>query len=505
MAKLTPRSENYSEWYNQIVQQAELAENSSVRWCMVIKPYGFAIRENIRDTLDKMFKNTGHYNAYFPLFIPKSFFSKEADHIEWFAKECAVVTHYRLKNDENWKWVVVDPEAKLDEELIVRPTSETIIRDSYKRWVNSYRDLPILCNQWANVVRWEMRTRIFLRTTEFLWQEGHTAHATSKEAEEEALKMIDVYKDFAENFLAISPVVGPKPAHDRFAGALETYAIEPMMQDFKALQAWTSHFLWQNFGKAFDVKFTNEDNKLDHVRGTSWGVSTRLMGWLIMAHSDDNWLILPPALAPIHVVIVPIFKTQEDLDEIKEYIQPIVNRMKDTYLNFEGKYIKDTMKLRYKIDDDTSKSPGWKFNEYELKWVPIRITVGKRDMENWVVEVFKRESGEKETMKIEDILVNISKLLFKSQNNLLKKNKKFREENTFYVDTYEEFKEKIEKWFVMAHWDGTVESAEKIQEETKATIRCIPNEEFLKDPNETGKCIISWKESKWRVLFAKSY
>ena len=505
MAKLTPRSENYSEWYNQIVQQAELAENSSVRWCMVIKPYGFAIRENIRDTLDKMFKNTGHYNAYFPLFIPKSFFSKEADHIEWFAKECAVVTHYRLKNDENGKWVVVDPEAKLDEELIVRPTSETIIWDSYKRWINSYRDLPIMCNQWANVVRWEMRTRPFLRTTEFLWQEWHTAHATYKEAQEETLKMLDLYDDFSTNFMAISPVLWPKPQHDKFPWAVDTYTFEQMMQDGKALQWWTSHFLGQSFAKAFDVKFTNEKNELEYVYATSRWVTTRMIWSIIMSHSDDKWLVLPPALAPLHVVIVPIFKTQEDLEEIKKYIQPIIDRMEETHLNFEGKYIKESMKLRYKIDDDTNKSPGWKFNEYELKWVPIRITVGKRDMENWVVEVFKRESGEKEIMKIEDILVNISKLLFKTQNNLLRKNKEFREKNTYYVDTYKEFKEKIEKWFVMAHWDGTVESAEKIQEETKATIRCIPNEEFLKDPNETGKCIISWKESKWRVLFAKSY
>ncbi|HKL43910.1 MAG TPA: proline--tRNA ligase [Candidatus Absconditabacterales bacterium] len=505
MAKLTPRSENYSEWYNQIVQQAELAENSSVRGCMVIKPYGFAIRENIRDTLDKMFKNTGHYNAYFPLFIPKSFFSKEADHIEGFAKECAVVTHYRLKNDENGKGVVVDPEAKLDEELIVRPTSETIIWDSYKRWINSYRDLPIMCNQWANVVRWEMRTRPFLRTTEFLWQEGHTAHATYKEAQEETLKMLDLYDDFSTNFMAISPVLGPKPQHDKFPGAVDTYTFEQMMQDGKALQGGTSHFLGQSFAKAFDVKFTNEKNELEYVYATSRGVTTRMIGSIIMSHSDDKGLVLPPALAPLHVVIVPIFKTQEDLEEIKKYIQPIIDRMEETHLNFEGKYIKESMKLRYKIDDDTNKSPGWKFNEYELKGVPIRITVGKRDMENGVVEVFKRESGEKEIMKIEDILVNISKLLFKTQNNLFRKNKEFREKNTYYVDTYKEFKEKIEKGFVMAHWDGTVESAEKIQEETKATIRCIPNEEFLKDPNETGKCIISGKESKGRVLFAKSY
>ncbi|HPC34309.1 MAG TPA: proline--tRNA ligase [Candidatus Absconditabacterales bacterium] len=504
MRKLTSRLTNHSERYNQVVQQADLAESSNVRGCMVIKPYGFAIRENIQGILDNMFKNTGHYNAYFPLFIPKSFLSKEAEHVEGFAKECAVVTHYRLKNDPNGKGVVVDPEAKLEEELIVRPTSETIIWDSYKKWINSYRDLPILCNQRANIVRREMRTRIFLRTSEFLWQEGHTAHATYEEAEAEALKMIDVYKDFSENFLAISPVVGPKPAHDKFAGAIDTYAIEPMMQDFKALQAGTSHFLGQNFGKAFDVKFTNENNELDYVRGTSWGVSTRLIGGLIMAHGDDNGLVIPPALAPTHVVVVPIFKTPEELKEIKEYIKPLIEKMENIYLKFEGKYTKENMKLRYKIDDDPNKTPGRKFNERELKGVPIRITVGKRDIENGMLEIFNRETGEKNSMKVQEVLEILEKQLLDSQKNLLQKNKEFREKNTYYVDSYQDFAEKIEKGFVMAHWDGTVESADKIQEEFKATIRCIPNKEYLEKDDE-GKCIVSGKESKGRVLFAKSY
>lgn len=502
--KLTPRSQSYSEWYNQIVQMAELAENSSVRWCMVIKPYGYSIRENIRDVLDHMFKNTGHSNAYFPLFIPKSFFSKEAAHVEWFAKECAVVTHYRLKNSPDGKWVVVDPDAKLEEELIVRPTSETIIRDSYKRWINSYRDLPILVNQWANVVRWEMRTRMFLRTAEFLRQEGHTAHATSEEAEAEALKMIDVYRDFAENFLAVAPIVWPKPEHDKFAGAVTTYAIEPMMQDFKSLQAGTSHFLGQSFGKAFDVTFTNSENKLEHVWGTSRWVSTRLMWGLIMAHSDDNGLVLPPALAPLHVVIVPIYKTDEDLQEIKTFLKPLTDYMNSLHLDFAGKYTKESVKLKYKIDDDSFKSPGWKFNEWELKWVPLRIAIGKRDIENGKIELYRRDTGEKMMMDMEELLIRLPKLLYKIQNDLLSKNLKFRQDNTYYVDSYEDFKEKIEKWFVMAHWDGTKETAEKIQEETKATIRCLPNQEFLKDL-DSGKCIITGKPSTHRVLFAKSY
>lgn len=504
MEKLTSRAENFSEWYNQIVRQAELAENSNVRWCMVIKPYGFAIRENIRDVLDRMFKNTWHQNAYFPLFIPKSFLSKEADHVEWFAKECAIVTHYRLKNNPDGKGVIVDPEAKLEEELIVRPTSETIIRDSYKRWVNSYRDLPILVNQRANIVRREMRTRIFLRTSEFLWQEGHTAHATHQEASDEAIKMLDVYRDFCENFLAISPVTGPKPEHDKFAGALTTYAIEPMMQDFKALQAGTSHDLGQNFGKAFDVKFTNEQNELEYVWGTSWWVSTRLIGSLIMSHSDDSGLVIPPALAPIHVVIVPITKNDWDLEKIKKYLEKIFEAMDEKKIKMNSKYFKRDLDISYKIDDDNTKSPWWKFNEWELKWVPLRITVGMRDLENGKVELFRRDSQEKIMLSVDELANSIDEILSSMQTDMLNKNKKFREENTFYVDSYEDFAEKIEKGFVMAHRDGTAESADKIQEEFKATIRCLPDEEFL-DQEDSGKCIVSGKESKRRVLFAKSY
>lgn len=505
MEKLPSRGENYSEWYNELVQKAELAENSSVRWCMVIKPYGFALWENIRDVLDRMFKYTGHYNAYFPLFIPKSFLNKEAQHVEHFAKECAIVTHYRLKLDDNKK-LIVDPEAKLDEELVVRPTSETIIWDSYKRRVKSYRDLPILVNQRANIVRWEMRTRIFLRTTEFLWQEGHTAHATHEEAIEETKKMHLVYDDFARNFMAISPVLGPKPEHDKFAGALTTLAVEPMMQDFKALQAGTSHDLGQNFGKAFDVKFTNDKNQLEHVRGTSRGVSTRLIWGLIMSHSDDQWLVLPPALAPLHVVIVPIYKTAEDLEAIKTYLAPVIKTLEEKELKIDSDYFKKTLPINFKIDTDTSRSPGWKFNEYELKGVPLRITVGMRDIEGWVVEVYRRDTQEKISTNVADLAKTIDKLLFTIQKEMFEKNKKFREENTYYVDSYEEFKEKIEKGFVMAHWDRTAESGEKIQEECKATIRCIPFPEFIdKKHAGPGKCIISGKESEGRVLFAKSY
>ncbi len=504
MKKITTRQENYSEWYNQIVSKAELAESSAVRWCMVIKPYWYSIWENIKNNLDQMFKNTGHTNAYFPLFIPKSFLSKEAAHVEWFAKECAIVTHYRLKNDPDWNGVIVDPDAKLDEELIVRPTSETIIWDSYKKWINSYRDLPILVNQRANVVRREMRTRIFLRTAEFLWQEGHTAHATSQEARDESLKMIDVYRDFCENVLALSPVVGSKPEHDKFAGADTTYAIEPMMQDFKALQAGTSHFLWQSFWKAFDVTFTNKENKLEHVWGTSWGVSTRLMGWLIMGHSDDNGLVLPPLLAPMHVIIVPIFKTDEDLEEIKNFLKPITDKLENSFLENNSKYLKAQTKVVYKIDDDSNKSPGWKFNEYELKWVPLRVTVGKRDLENWNIEIFNRITWEKTLTTPQEFADNVENLLNQSQKDLFEKNRNFREENTFVVSSYDEFKEKIETGFVFAHWDGTAETAEKIQAETKATIRCLPFDEYL--PNkDTWKCIISGKDSQGLVLFAKSY
>jgi len=499
MTKLTTRAQDYSEWYNQLAW--ELAENSAVRWCMVIKPYWFALRENIRDVLDKMFKNTWHINAYFPIFIPKSFLNKEASHVEHFAKECAIVTHYRLMNDPNGKWIVVDPEAKLEEELIVRPTSETIIWNSYKDWIHSYRDLPLLINQRANVVRREMRTRLFLRSAEFLRQEWHTAHASAQEADDEARKMLDVYNDFATNFMAISPVLGNKPEHEKFAGAVATYTFEPMMQDGKALQAGTSHNLGQNFAKAFDVKFTNEKNELEFVYATSRGVSTRLIGWLIMAHGDDNGLILPPALAPLHVVIVPIFKTPEELQLIKDYIQPLIERIETTRLDFKSKYFKDTIPLRRKIDEDSNKSPGRKFNEYELKGVPIRITVGARDIANGVVEVFKRESGEKSSVNIWDVEVHIDQYLYKAQNNLLRKNEAFRESHTFVVDTYEDFKEKIEQGFVSAHRDGTTETADKIKAETAATIRCLPFDQVQED----GTCILTGKPSTGRVIFAKSY
>ncbi len=502
---ITRRAEDYSARYNDLVQQAELAENSSVRGCMVIKPYGYAIWENIRDVLDQMFKNTWHQNAYFPLFIPKSFLCKEADHVKWFAKECAVVTHYRLKNAEDGSGVVVDPEARLEEELIVRPTSETIIWDSYKKWISSYRDLPLLLNQWANVVRWEMRTRIFLRSAEFLRQEWHTAHATSEEANEEAKKMIDVYRDFSESYLATSPVVGRKPAHERFAGALETYTIEPMMQDLKSLQAGTSHFLGQNFGKAFDVQFTNENNELEYVWWTSWWVSTRLMWNLIMAHSDDQGLVLPPALAPIHLVIVPIFKTAEDSEEIKAFLKPLTDKLDQTYITFSSKYAEMRKKLNRKMDDDTQKTPGWKFHEREMKWVPLRITIGRRDLEAGKIEVFTRATWEKVQMTIEELSENVEKMLLDIQSLLLQKNKSFREEHTYYVDNYDEFKEKIEQGFVFAHWDGTAETAEKIQDECKATIRCFPNGEYIRDVNEKWVDMISWKDSECRVLFAKSY
>lgn len=502
---ITPRDQDYSQRYNDIVQNADLAENSSVRWCMVIKPYGFGIRENIQKILDVMFKNTGHTNAYFPLFIPKSFLSKEADHVEHFAKECAIVTHYRLKLDDNKK-LIIDPEAKLDEELIVRPTSETIIWDSYKRWINSYRDLPILINQRANIVRREMRTRIFLRTAEFLRQEWHTAHATYEEAETEARKMHKVYNDFATNFMAISPVLGPKPEHDKFAGALTTYAVEPMMQDFKALQAGTSHNLGQNFGKVFDVKFTNDKNQLDYVRWTSRWVSTRLIWGLIMSHSDDKWLVLPPALAPLHVIIVPIFKNKEELEQIKEYLNPLTERCNSERLKFDSEYFDDQIRITYKIDEDDKKSMWRKFNEWEMKWVPLRIAVWPRDMTNGNVELYRRDTGEKEIITLEEAGQKIAPLLHEIQINLFEKNKKFREDNTYYVDNYDEFKEKIQKWFVMAHRDWTTETALQIQNETKATIRCHPFEEFI-NPKYIWewKCIITGNNSKWVVLFAKSY
>ena len=503
MGKLVSRAENYSEWYNQIVQDAGLAENSSVRWCMVIKPYGYAIWENIKTILDAMFKATGHTNAYFPLFIPKSFFSKEASHVEWFAKECAVITHYRLMNDPNGKWVIVDPDSKLDEELIVRPTSETIIWDSYRNWIHSYRDLPLKINQWANVVRWEMRTRIFLRTMEFLWQEGHTAHATEADAEEEAKKMLMVYSDFVSHFMGIYHTLGQKAEHEKFAGAVRTYTFEPMMQDGKALQAGTSHHLGQNFAKAFDVKFTNKENQQEYVYATSWGVSTRLIGGLIMAHSDDQGLVLPPALAPIHLVIVPVFKTQEDLDKILDYLKPALDQLKSSSLLIKSEFLGDyKIPLSISIDSDDQKSPGWKYNEYELKWVPLRIAVGARDMEAGKVESYRRDTHDKQSVTIENLAQFVLDELHAIQNNIFDKHQQFTLEHTVKVDTYQEFKQKIEEgYFVLAHWDGITETALQIQEETKATIRCIP----FDSPDESGIDMITGKPSVRRVLFAKSY
>ncbi len=487
--ELTSRSENYSQWYNDLVIKADLAENSAVRGCMVIKPYGYAIWEKIQRQLDDMFKETGHVNAYFPLFIPKSFLSKEADHVEGFAKECAVVTHYRLKNDPNGKGVIVDPEAKLEEELIVRPTSETIIWSTYKNWIQSYRDLPILCNQWANVVRWEMRTRLFLRTAEFLWQEGHTAHATKEEAIEETEKMLGVYAEFAENYMAVPVLKGLKSANERFAGALETYCIEALMQDGKALQAGTSHFLGQNFAKAFDVQFLDKEGKRDYVWATSWGVSTRLMGALIMAHSDDNGLVLPPKLAPYQVVIVPIYKTDEQLAAINEKIAELTAKFK-------------SMGISFKYDNSTNKKPGWKFAEYELKGVPIRLAVGARDMENNTVEIARRDTLTKETVSFDGIENYIKGLLDDIQDNIYKKAFDFRAEKTISVDSYDEFKEKIEEGgFIMAHWDGTPETEEKIKEDTKATIRCIP----LEGDKTPGTCMVTGKPSERRVVFARAY
>lgn len=489
MAKnFTKREENYSEWYNDLVVRADLAENSAVRGCMVIKPYGYAIWEKMQAALDKMFKDTGHQNAYFPLFIPKSFFSREADHVAGFAKECAVVTHYRLKADEAGG-VSVDPAARLEEELIVRPTSETIIWNTYKGWIQSYRDLPILVNQWANVVRWEMRTRLFLRTAEFLWQEGHTAHATREEAEAEARKMLDVYADFAENFMAMPVIKGTKTPNERFAGALETYCIEAMMQDGKALQAGTSHFLGQNFAKAFDVTFLNKENKLEHVWATSWGVSTRLMGALIMTHSDDHGLVLPPKLAPIQVAIVPIFKNAEQLAQITEKVNGI-----KAALEAQG--------ISVKYDDRDSQKPGWKFTEYEFKGVPVRVAIGPRDLEEGTAEVCRRDTLEKSVHAMDDLARFIPALLAEIQQNLFDRALKHRQDNTIKVDTWEEFKEKIEQGkFILAHWDGTSETEVKIKEETKATIRALS----FDLPEEEGKCIYSGKPSRRRVIFAKAY
>ncbi len=491
MAKvLTSRKEDYSQWYNDLVIKADLAENSVVRGCMVIKPYGYAIWEKMQAQLDKMFKATGHSNAYFPLFIPKSFFSKEAAHVEGFAKECAVVTHYRLKNDPDNNGVMVDPDAKLEEELIVRPTSETIIWNTYKNWIQSYRDLPILINQWANVVRWEMRTRLFLRTTEFLWQEGHTAHATKNEAIEETAKILDLYAEFAEEYMAMPVIKGSKTETERFAGALETYSIEAMMQDGKALQSGTSHFLGQNFAKAFDVKFLDKTGKLDLVWATSWGVSTRLMGALVMAHSDDNGLVLPPKLAPIQVVIVPIYRGSEQLDEL----DITANRIK-TELENKG--------ISVKYDNRDTHKPGWKFAEYELKGVPVRLAIGPRDIQNGTIEIARRDTLEKSTLPQDGIVEHIEALLEEIQLNIYKKAYNFKTENTHEVDTWEEFKEIIDEkgGFVLAHWDGSTETELKIKDETKATIRCIP----LNAKKEEGKCIYTGKPSSCRVLFAKAY
>jgi prolyl-tRNA synthetase, family I len=486
---LPKRSENYSEWYNEIVRRADLAENSAVRGCMIIKPYGYAIWEKMQRALDDMFKETGHVNAYFPVFVPKSFLEKEEEHAEGFAKECAVVTHYRLKANPDGKGLIVDPNAKLEEELVVRPTSETVIWNAYKNWIQSWRDLPILINQWANVVRWEMRTRIFLRTAEFLWQEGHTAHATREEAIEETEKMLDVYATFAHEWLALPVIKGAKTPNERFAGAEETLCIEALMQDGKALQAGTSHFLGQNFARSFDVQFTNKEGKLEYAWATSWGVSTRLMGALIMAHSDDNGLVLPPKLAPIQVVIIPIYRGEEDLAKVSERVQPIFEALKAKGIS-----------VRY--DDDDKQRSGWKFAEYELKGVPVRLAMGMRDLENGTIEVARRDTLTKETRPVEGIADYVEKLLVEIQDNIYQKALKFREENTFSVDTWDEFKERIEKGgFIMAHWDGTPETEEKIKEETKATIRCIP----FNAVEEAGKCVYTGKPSSRRVVFARAY
>ena len=489
MAKLTTREKDYSKWYNELVENADLAEHSDVRGCMVIKPHGFGIWEKMKEALDAMFKETGHTNAYFPLFIPKSYLSKEADHVEGFAKECAVVTHYRLKNAEDGKGVVVDPEAKLEEELIVRPTSETIIWNTYKKWIKSYRDLPLLVNQWANVVRWEMRTRLFLRTSEFLWQEGHTAHASKEEAIAEAEKMLEVYADFAENYMAMPVIKGIKTETERFAGALETYCIEALMQDGKALQAGTSHFLGQNFAKAFDVKFADKDNKEQYVWATSWGVSTRLMGALIMTHSDDAGLVIPPKLAPIHVVMVPIYFKPEQKEAI-------VNKMEEmaAELRKQG--------LVVKIDDDDNKKPGWKFAQYEMQGVPLRVAIGPRDLENGTVELARRDKQSKESVSADDLVALVPGLLNQIQNDLLAAAKKRMDENITKVDNWDDFKKAIKKGgFVSAHWDGTAETEKRIKELTKATIRCIP----YNNEKENGKCVLTESASNERVLFAQAY
>ena len=486
---LTKRIENNSQWYNELVVKADLAEQSAVRGCMVIKPYGYAIWEKMQQTLDSMFKATGVQNAYFPLLIPKSFLCREAEHVEGFAKECAVVTHYRLKNDPNGNGVVVDPDARLEEELIVRPTSETIIWGTYKNWIHRYRDLPILCNQWANVMRWEMRTRMFLRTAEFLWQEGHCAHATAEENEARTVQMINLYADFAEKYMAMPVIRGVKSANERFAGALNTYTIEAMMQDGKALQSGTSHNLGQNFAKAFDVTFVNKENKPELVWANSWGVSTRLMGALIMTHSDDNGLVLPPHLAPIQVVIVPIFKNNEQLAAISEAVKPIVERLKE-------------LGVSVKYDDADNKRPGFKFADYELKGVPVRLALGARDLENGTVELMRRDTLEKETLPLAGIAEHVAGLLEDIQNNIYAKALKMRDERTYVCDSYEDFKARIDGGgFFLCHWDGTTETEERIKEETKATIRCIP----LDQPDEPGVCMVTGKPSQRRVIIARNY
>lgn len=488
LKELTSQDENYSQWYQDLVVKADLAENSAVRGCMVIKPYGYAIWEKMQRILDNKFKETGHHNAYFPLLIPKSFLSREADHVEGFAKECAVVTHYRLKNDPEGSGVIVDPAARLEEELIIRPTSETIIWNTYKNWIQSYRDLPLLINQWANVMRWEMRTRLFLRTAEFLWQEGHTAHATREEAEIEARKMQNVYADFAENYMAMPVIKGVKTESERFAGAVDTYTIEAMMQDGKALQAGTSHFLGQNFGKAFDVTFIDKEGKTDYAWATSWGVSTRLIGALIMSHSDNNGLVLPPHLAPIQVVIVPIYRSAEQLAQISEKVDKIIAGLKASGISV-------------KYDDRDTKKPGWKFAEYELKGVPVRLAMGGRDLENNTIEVMRRDTLEKETVTCEGIEAHVKNLLEEIQRNIFRKALEHREKHTVKVDTYDEFKEKLEEGnFILAHWDGTPETEERIKNETKATIRCIPF-----DDATPGQCMVTGKPSAQRVLFARAY
>ncbi|HMU14467.1 MAG TPA: proline--tRNA ligase [Flavobacteriales bacterium] len=486
--QLTKRAQDHAQWYNDLVLKADLAEHSDVRGCMVIKPHGYAIWEKMQRALDGMFKDTGHVNAYFPLFIPKSYLAKEASHVEGFAKECAVVTHYRLKSDPE-HGVVVDPEAKLEEELIVRPTSETIIWNTYRGWIKSYRDLPLLINQWANVVRWEMRTRLFLRTAEFLWQEGHTAHATKAEAVEETERMLDVYARFAEEWLAMPVIKGVKTASERFAGAEETYCIEAMMQDGKALQAGTSHFLGQNFAKAFDVLFTNKENKQEHVWATSWGVSTRLMGALIMTHSDDHGLVLPPKLAPIQVAIVPIAKNAEQLEALRGYVKPMIEGLR-------------ARGITVKFDDDDTKKPGWKFAEYEFKGYPVRIAVGPRDMENGTVEVARRDTLEKQVMQVADLVAKVEHLLEAIQSNLFQKALAMRENSTRAVDSYDEFKVAIEEGgFILAHWDGTAETEARVKEETKATIRCIP----LQGERTPGRCMVTGQPSAQRVIFARAY